>query len=533
MERQTIKMIALLLLATMATTIPCRSQEWELHLEGPGETWVNQCLPVDGGDEVLWVGSSSLDGNGATDSDGLLAKVLPDGTLTRRDIHLGGMDLEYYCASQLANGGFMVFGVCDDSLNPQPFDRYLCVDVFNADLEPVSHCFHDMADSLHGGFYMASARHSTRHFRSIPEPGGTVLLACVVTYFSEASLIYHNNYRFLRFDSDGGLLECVTQAPNELGNSLHGITGFPGTDGYMLFGDGGPDPGGYIGFPGMYLLSHDLRVADKTQLATFGLFPDDEFCVMVSPGDRWDEDGLLWLSATLRPKVPNQNLYHVAIYKVDTAMAVHDRLALPIQKPGNYNSIPPERGYAYVNDSTAFVVNYERPPFPNSTLYCDMVVHLIDNQFNLLGTKVLDYDNVLIDPRQPVALSDGGCLLTAVEMNGSQHPGPAFSRCAAWKMRREDIEITWNAVPENGEGGLGRAFPNPTEGELLIQTPDSGPMDGRLIIIDTRGRTMVDRPLKAESGLVRLDVANLAPGTYTYRLEGRDGKTAAGKFVRR
>ena len=103
-------------------TIICHTlfaQEWTIQMETNG-SWIyfSDLISVDNGESVLGIGNSQA-------MDGFVAKVNKDGEYIDQIIHPTGMILHYHSAVQLNNGNYMVFGICDDSLCDEDFQKYL------------------------------------------------------------------------------------------------------------------------------------------------------------------------------------------------------------------------------------------------------------------------------------------------------------------------------------------------------------------------------------------------------------------------
>ena len=85
-------------------------------------------------------------------------------------------------------------------------------------------------------------------------------------------------------------------------------------------------------------------------------------------------------------------------------------------------------------------------------------------------------------------------------------------------------------MPEIGELSLHMdLFPVPTEDALRIRF--DAPANGRITVTNIAGAMLMDQALRGASGSI--DLSALAPGVYTVRYAGSDGRTAQAKAIKR
>ena len=100
------------------------------------------------------------------------------------------------------------------------------------------------------------------------------------------------------------------------------------------------------------------------------------------------------------------------------------------------------------------------------------------------------------------------------------------------KFRREDIEITWDVVKENGMKKLVSTYPNPTNGILNIPIGDADIHSTTLQIFDMKGGKWLDKTIDKHGNLITVDTRNLETGLYVYKVISSSREIACGKFVK-
>ena len=159
-------------------------------------------------------------------------------------------------------------------------------------------------------------------------------------------------------------------------------------------------------------------------------------------------------------------------------------------------------------------------------------VILVDNNLNLLGRKVIKTDHVVSYWRQPTTLNDGGCLVPLYMRNGDYYPGEPFFQGYMVKLRREDIEITWDVVNEQPSKANNSVYPNPSQGIINIAVENAFSEDARIQIYDTKGVKCLDGMIGKTGNLITLDIHNLDAGLYVYKVVSRNRELTSGKFIK-
>lgn len=503
------------LLCLLALGQPLLAQEWVVPVEGEWYFDFRDVISVDEGEYVLGIGCTRSE-------NGYIAKVAKDGDNLYREVHLPGMMLDYHSAVQLDNGNYMVFGICDDSLCDYNFQKYLRVDVFDGQLEFVSSRTYDVDDDVFDCFVFPQ---DAGHMRSIVSKNGRPVLAAVLGYAEES--IYGTNYlnavRFYEFDDLGDTIRTVDN-PLELAGvgPIKEITYEPHSDNLMMVVKGGSYSHSN-GSPGIFVVDPDLNIVAHQSMLHLGgaSVISNNAC----EGTWFDGDRIM---VDCEQYIGSHFTYHT-LYIVDSALHVYADLRLPPYDTCAW--VPEGTNTAYVNDSTIFAVSCSA----NNLFFGDVQqvdVTLVDKHLNLLGRKVFKRDDVISYPSSPAIFNDGGCAFFVFSNNGQYYPGEPFRKCELMKIRREDIEITWDVVKENGMKTLVSPYPNPTSGILNIPIGDSDTHSTTLQIFDMKGGKWIDKTIDKHGNLITVDTRNLETGLYVYKVVSGSREIASGKFIK-
>lgn len=504
---------ALIILFALAC-LGLSAQEWVVPVEGEWYFDLRDMVSVDEGEYVLGIGCTRTE-------NGYIAKVAKDGNYLYKEVHLPGMMLDYHSAVQLDNGNYMVFGVCDDSLCDYHYQKYLRVDVFDDQLEFVSSTMYDVDGDI---FDCIAFPRDGLCMRSIVSKNGTPVLAARLSYPEETiyGTNYHGAVRFYEFDDLGDTIRTVDNPLNLAGvGTIKEITYEPHSDNLMMVVKGG-NYGYDTGSPGIFVVDADLNiVAHQSMLHLGGASSiSDNACEGTwFDGDRIMMDCLQYIGSHFR--------YHT-LYIVDSALHVYADLRLPPYDTCAW--VPEGTNTAYVNDSTIFAVSCSA----NNLFFGDeqqVNVMLVDKHLNLLGRKVFKKDNVISYPSSPATFNDGGCAFFVFSNNGLYYPGEPFRKFEVMKIRREDIEITWDVVDESLPKQTSSAYPNPTKDIVNIQVDQNLTEEARIQVYDAKGVKCLDSAIGKAGNLITLDVQNLAPGLYIYKVVSGSQFLAEGRFI--
>ena len=508
---------AILIIFLLALCHSLFSQEWTVQIE-TGNTWaLNDVISVDNGESALCMGCTS-------NKHGLLVKVDKDGEHIDRLVHPQGMILNYFSAVELNNGNYMVFGVCDDSLCDPYYQRYIRVDVFDSELEPINSRTFSVEDEAFDCFYVISGM----LLNSILSPSGTVILAAAPAYQVEEYGYYRRALQLYELDEELNIL-VKKSLPTYYASSIEEITYEPHSDNLLMAVEGG-DFLSSTGVPGIYVVDMGFEVVSRKNLnkvqGGYGYEVDPIY--EISTDGNWIDDDRLILHANKIQLNRRTTFYYSSLYVIDSALNVYDELRLP-----PYDStawMPRGTSTAYIDDSTIFAITYCA-----EWLYADIYqanVILVDKHLNLLGRKAFRDDEFLFRPGQPAAFNDGGCLVPMLTRRGTNEPGALEFQGMLMKFRREDIEITWDVVEENSATPPLSPYPNPTTGIINIPLPEAVADNARILLFDAVGVKCLDSVVGQEGNLIRLDTGNLASGLYLYRIVAGSRMVAEGKFVK-
>lgn len=491
------------------------AQEWVVPVEGEWFFDLRDMISVDEGEYVLGIGCTRS-------NNGYVAKVAKDGDYLYREVHLPGMILDYFTAVQLDNGNYMAFGVCDDSLCDYHYQKYLRVDVFDDQLEFVSSRMYDVDDDF---FDCIAFPRDGLCMRSIVSRNGTPVLAARLSYPEETiyGTNYHGAVRFYEFDDLGDTIRTVDNPLNlaQVG-TIKKITYEPHSDNLMMVVKGG-NYGYDTGSPGVFVVDADLNiVAHQSMLHLGGASSiSDNACE-----GRWFDGDRIMMDC--KQYIGSHFTYHT-LYIVDSALRVYADLRLPPYDTCAW--VPEGTNTAYVNDSTIFAVSCSA----NNLFFGDeqqVNVMLVDKHLNLLGRRVFKNDNVISYPSLPATFNDGGCAFFVFSNNGLHYPGDPFRKYAVMKIRREDIEITWDVVNETETKPMSVAYPNPTKDIINIPIGETKINKARLQIFDMKGAKCLDCAITKQGNLISLNVQNLETGSYVYQIVSNDIIISVGKFVK-
>lgn len=498
--------------------VPCIdlfSQEWSIPIAGEDSFKFWDVISVDKGESVLGIGCIRTE-------DGYIAKTTKEGDYIFREVHLPGMMLQYYSAVELDNGNYMVFGVCDDSLCDYHIQKYLCVDVYDNQLEAISSCLHEVDDDVFDCFYEPWVGD---HLRSLVSKSGSIILATSLSYYVETNYggHYSGALRFYEFDESGNIIRFVDQDPITYAGAgaIKEITYAPNSDNIMVFMHGGEFPP-HSGCIGIYVANTELQIVARQHMLSFGEL--GTVVTMACEGKWIDNQKII---VDIERYIGSSFNYHT-LFVTDSALNIYAELRLPPYDSCTW--VPRGTNTAYINDSTivAFSYSSERM-FSDDVLQVN--VTLVDKHLNLLGRKVLKREEVMCLASSPAAFNDGGCAVLITSYNGVHYQGPDFFEYDLMKFRREDIKITWDVIEEELANKTS-VFPNPTKGIINIPLGIIPDGETRIQIFDIKGVKCLDCAISKSGNLITLDTQNLESGLYLYKVVSGNALLSEGKFVK-
>ena len=514
-------LLTMLLCLSAVTVLPLRAQRWVSEVQTDPQIQYQQYVGMDGGDAVLAVGSSFRVPEALPDVDviGGLLKVRSDGSWDYREVRLPGKRLFLCTATALDDGNCMVFGFLNqtgDSLDAINY-RDLHVMVVDSLLRTVSEReYHITPDE----FSLPSDSYVNNMMRCVKASDGNVVLS--VSLVHELPSKGHNRlFRFYEFTPSGDTVASRTQPEYidgllQSGYSVQALFPKEGSDGFVFLGRGAFLPKSNYAF-GVWNLDRDMNITNKRGLyfgSPFFLSPND----MGSDG-HWYGGGrfMAYLEKWTSYDEPDPEGW---LFMLDTLAGRHGSLMLPPTDSLSIARYSYGCNTAYVNDSTVLAVSYTQ----SQGVYRQVNVTLVDSGLDVLGRKALVDEGWNSQPQTPVALNDGGVVIPVNQYNDSEE------RLKLVCLSRDDIQVTWNAASETA--ARADAYPNPAADRISIPLPGVLAGDARLRITDARGGVCADGPVRQAGGLLSVNVSNLAPGAYTYRITASGSVIASGKFVK-
>lgn len=517
-------LFALFVLKAITLDFSLYAQQWVTEIDSDRSLSFLSCVPVDNGNAVLSVGSSKQELQESVDVMGGIVKVRADGTYTRREIRKAGKKLHLLTATALDNGNYMVMGAFDDSIldSEYGFFRHLTVMVLDSSLATVSERTYRVDTDGFEGF--RPVRHTA--MKCTRAADGNVVLGTVLSYFTPDQYggKYESRFRFYELNPDGDTLRSSTQ-PQILngrvqsGQRIENLFPNPQTGGFTFVGIGNYSNSG--GNHGVWNLSADLRITSNHPML-FGSHPIYFAPTKMTCEGHWYDNGRF---LAFIKKTTDHNTHDPAgwLYMVDTLAGKHASVLLP--PLDSVNNADFGCCTAYVDDSTVFAATYCFPP----NVYFGSrhtSITLLDNDLNVLGRKPIYLKGLDCFPTVPVALDDGSVIIPIVISSEVER------RHCMYSFKREDIEITWDVVPDDTHESREPAFPNPARDRLNIPVEGILPGTTRLRLVSSDGTPCVDAPITAEGAMVVVDVANLDPGLYVYQIVTNGRTNASGKFIK-
>lgn len=181
---------------------------------------------------------------------------------------------------------------------------------------------------------------------------------------------------------------------------------------------------------------------------------------------------------------------------------------------------------ACANDSTIFIisrcytVDWYEPFYPQ--------IYLINNELELLGC-ISFWDDVDYWPIMILPTSDDGCICVT-KPYGLFYDVTPPKIC---RFSREDFNPVWSIKERPKQEILSSVYPNPAKDEIHFDLTEV-PMDGsvRLCIMNTCGKTYIDRIIRGSGNLLTVGIETLPSGVYTYSFYDKGKTLFSGKFLK-
>lgn len=501
------------------------AQVWEVNFDVPeGRNMVySECFSADNGNAMFIVGRTALSSDYTRSVKGVVAKVNAEGNYAMREIQSEGLELKYLCGTQLGNGNFIVFGLCDDSLHADGYQRFLRADVFDGELNLLYTNVYRTDVGGYGGIYGDDIFRNDDLWCSKIDDGNVVLVTSPAYYVSNPpGGRYVHNFRFYEFNGFGDTLRSNTIFSESGLGFVDGLFKTPNENELACLTYGGD--GEFY-----WIVDEDLNAERKYTLRPIhnGVAGKDARC-----DGHWHDGNQIIVDMEWHTGTGNDVLYQHSLhkFKLDSNCQLTAELHLPCADSTNW--APYSVNTAYVNDSTIFAITYSGSWWAANDTY-QLNVTLVDKDLNLLGRKVIKKKDYCFVCDQPVPLYPNGCFLPIDLFSGCNYQGEEFQKYEVLPVFRDEIIITWDIVDEYQQTATwGGVFPNPTNGKLNIPVNGITPDVSRIQVFDALGQKCLDANIGKIGNLITIDTQNLEAGTYIYQVVSDDGILTKGKFVK-
>ena len=186
------------------------------------------------------------------------------------------------------------------------------------------------------------------------------------------------------------------------------------------------------------------------------------------------------------------------------------------------------RCMAKVNDSLFYFSFYSHPQKYLPGISC---VYLINDQLEIIGHHVSE-DHDRYRAYMIFATDDGGCIT----VNDSCPFSGTATVChpVIQKLMSNDFEaITLSTTHSVITITHPTAYPNPTNTFLNIPLTIPLPAPLRCQVFDGQGRVISDRKITGDGNTVQVDVSQLPPGIYCYRIQQNDRTLQQERFQKK
>ena len=187
------------------------------------------------------------------------------------------------------------------------------------------------------------------------------------------------------------------------------------------------------------------------------------------------------------------------------------------------------RCMAAPNDSTFYFSFHFHPwgYYPGTAC-----VYQLNNQLEIVGYHIDDdhnaYRTCLIFPT-----SDGGCI--TVNDSCIDHPYATTTLPFVRKLSPADfVRIPWSVTQTDQGSAPCNAYPNPCDNTLYIPLRDAYQTNNtRCQVYDLQGRILMDCFVRPDGNLLNLDISNLKPNIYYYRIYSDQRTLFSEKFLKK
>ncbi len=503
------KHFALSFITAVLLHVSLHAQQWEIDY-GDAQSWtayINGIVDSEG--NIVMVGGYA---SVYPDYHPMVMRVGPDGTHNRHEYEgLEGLLLKDVV--QLPNGNYFAAG----DFKGEAFG----VMILDANLEMVAAKRYEREGaSLFNYYYLV---------KLLLDDDGTVVMSGTASTPRPGGG-YESRPCLYRFDENADTLRSryvVAELPDPeyffFQYRCHQILRNPQNDGLILVGVG------KHGRPALILYDYDFNyisdiwiehIATGSFIYPFGAFSSS--C--------WMSDDDLLVFATLKPSSEQERtialldmkLSEGGVTRLDTIRG--DSLPYHIACSEAHNT-------AFANDTTIYGSYYSTDNMYDVGSFHPSVC-LFNKDMEVLGNYVFYDEDYIGSPCFILPQNDGGCILVTVYSYGSIPNRVAYGKII--KLSREDFNPIPCSVKEVPQEALqASAYPNPAKDELHIDISglsESGRL--RVQVTDATGCVCMERVIRGDGNVMKLDIKPLKPGLYFYTIHDAQKGSLNGKFVK-
>lgn len=236
----------------------------------------------------------------------------------------------------------------------------------------------------------------------------------------------------------------------------------------------------------------------------------------------WKDNGNFLMSSLTHHYLMMENQFYAAVFEVDPTGHYIDTLVYDRVDTSDYTA--QYGSICSVSNDAIYVATYwenGNNDDPNNVVVC-----MIDDDLNLLGTKRLDYYETKVRVLQCQVTSDGGCVVYGKAVSKG-----AYEMVVIWKLLPEDFILPWFITENSDELLKDLVYPNPASDCLNFTIEDVG-NKVEIVIRDIYGRILFKQKLYDCRGVFTIDISSFETGTYLYEIVYDGKSTNNGKFIK-
>jgi hypothetical protein len=221
------------------------------------------------------------------------------------------------------------------------------------------------------------------------------------------------------------------------------------------------------------------------------------------------------------------NEYYIGVYRLDTSGHYFQELRLDHLDTIDYIAF--YKSMACYDDTNVYIGGFQSYNVGPIDLPTNVYLYLLDRNMDLIGTSTLGGDTYY-HANFVLATPDKGCLIMTQRYDSL----PYFETDAViWKVMPEDMTIVTSVEEIPQKVGSNLTWPNPSQNEVNISL--TGFEIGeklRFRLYDMQGNKCLDKQIQVSGNTLKVELQNLASGTYTYEIESKDGNHIQSKIIK-